>query len=162
MSPDAVISSPVGRLGIQCRDGALHSLTYLPDTEPLRAPTGLAAEVADQLDQYFSEPDFRFELPLRLDGTTFQRRVWSALAEIPCGELRSYGELARELQTGPRAVGGACARNPVIIVVPCHRVVPVTGGLGGYGGSAKGAGVDIKAWLVRHESASLRGRSVIP
>ncbi|MFN2349401.1 MAG: methylated-DNA--[protein]-cysteine S-methyltransferase [Thioalkalivibrio sp.] len=161
MSPDAVISSPVGRLGIRCRDGALTALTYLSDTEPLRAPTGLAAEVADQLDQYFSEPDFRFELPLGLDGTTFQRRVWSALADIPRGELRSYGELARELQTGPRAVGGACARNPIIIVVPCHRVVPVTGGLGGYGGSGSGAGVDVKAWLVRHECARLHGRSAI-
>ncbi|HSO99998.1 MAG TPA: methylated-DNA--[protein]-cysteine S-methyltransferase [Thioalkalivibrio sp.] len=162
MCPDAVISSPLGRLGIRCQDDALSSLTYLSHTEPLRAPTGLAAEVADQLDQYFSNPDFRFQLPLKLEGTVFQERVWSALAEIPRGELRSYGELARELQSGPRAVGGACARNPVIIVVPCHRVVPVTGGLGGYGGSARGAGVNIKAWLVRHECARLYGRSVIP
>ena len=154
MDHDAVIQTPVGRLGIRCDGGKLLSaIDYLSDTTPLCAPRhDLSAEVARQLRCYFDDPAFRFDLPLAEQGTPFQRRVWSALLEIPCGETRSYGEIARALASGARAVGGACARNPLIIVVPCHRVVPAGGGLGGYGGSTRGADVGIKAWLLRHEA----------
>jgi methylated-DNA-[protein]-cysteine S-methyltransferase len=152
MHHDAVIRSPVGRLGIRCQDGFLRAIETVPDTVALRPPEGgPAAEVARQLACYFRDPAFRFQLPLAAQGTPFQRRVWSALAEIPGGAPLSYGDLARQLGTGARAVGGACARNPVIIVVPCHRVVLASGGPGGYGGSSRGADVAIKAWLLAHE-----------
>ncbi len=158
MDHDAVIPSPVGRLGIRCREGRLRSLEFLPESVPLRRPGGLAAEVAHQLDRYFTDPAFRFDLPLDPDGTPFQRRVWAGLAAIPSGERRSYGDLARELGSGARAVGGACARNPLVIVVPCHRVVPASGGTGGYGGRTRGAPVAVKAWLLAHEQGEEAAR----
>jgi methylated-DNA-[protein]-cysteine S-methyltransferase len=91
----------------------------------------------------------QFELPLDLDGTAFQRRAWLALAEIPYGETRSYAEQARRLQTGARAVGSANARNPLPIVLPCHRLVGTNGSLTGYGG-----GLELKEQLLRLEGAT--------
>jgi methylated-DNA-[protein]-cysteine S-methyltransferase len=152
MRHDAVIPSPVGRLGIRCQDGFLHAIETVPDTVAVSPPEGgLAAEVVHQLACYFRDPAFRFNLPLAAQGTPFQRRVWSALAAIPSGARRSYGELARQLESGARAVGGACARNPVIIVVPCHRVVLASGAPGGYGGSSREGDVAVKTWLLAHE-----------
>lgn len=152
MRYDAIIQSPVGRLGIRCHDGFLHAIETVSDTVAVSPPEGgLAAEVVRQLACYFRDPAFRFNLPLAAQGTPFQRRVWSALAEIPSGVRRSYGELARQVGSGARAVGGACARNPVIIVVPCHRVVLASGEPGGYGGSGRAADVAIKVWLLAHE-----------
>ncbi|MCP4042152.1 MAG: MGMT family protein, partial [Gammaproteobacteria bacterium] len=83
-------------------------------------------------------------------GTDHQLRVWNALGEIPPGETMTYGELARHLGSGPRAVGNACRSNPVPIVVPCHRVVSATG-LGGFMGDTAGEPMAIKSWLLRHE-----------
>jgi methylated-DNA-[protein]-cysteine S-methyltransferase len=152
MRYDTVIQSPVGRLGICCKDRFLRAIEYLPDTVALCPPDGgLAAEVVRQLECYFRDPAFGFHLPLAVEGTAFQHRVWSALVGIPAGARRSYGDLARQLGTGARAVGGACARNPVIIVVPCHRVVRASGDPGGYGGSTRDADVAVKARLLAHE-----------
>jgi len=89
-------------------------------------------------------------LPIELQGTPFQRRVWKALREIPPGRTITYSELARQLGTGARAVGGACRANPCPIVVPCHRVVAVNG-LGGFSGDTSGRKLEIKRWLLRHE-----------
>lgn len=93
-------------------------------------------ELRRQLDQYFSGRRRRFDLPLAPDGSPFQRRVWAALLEIPWGETRSYGELARAVDRpgGSRAIGQANSRNPIGIVVPCHRVIAADGTLGGYTG----------------------------
>lgn len=155
MSHDAVVASPVGPLGIICRDGMLRSLEFLAAEAALRPPTGLAAEVAHQLECYFRDPAFRFDLPLAVQGTPFQRRVWSELTAIPSGGRLTYGTLARRLGSGARAVGGACARNPMVIVVPCHRVVPAAGGIGGFGGRTRGAPVAVKGWLLAHEQAGV-------
>jgi methylated-DNA-[protein]-cysteine S-methyltransferase len=84
-------------------------------------------------------------------GTPFQRRVWHALRRIPSGCTRSYGELARELGSSARAVGGACRRNPIPIVVPCHRVIAAGGGAGGFMGQRSGDALAIKTWLLDHE-----------
>jgi methylated-DNA-[protein]-cysteine S-methyltransferase len=89
-------------------------------------------------------------LPLTPAGTPFQRRVWATLAEIPFGQTRSYGDLARELGSGPRAVGGACGRNPIPLLIPCHRVLTADGHLGGYSGQG---GLVTKMQLLRHEGA---------
>lgn len=162
MPHDAVIQTPVGRLGIACRDNRVTAVEFVGDSTPLHSPAGLAAEVAQQLDAYFHDPTFRFDLPLSMHGTPYQRRVWQELEGIPSGERRSYGELARRLESGARAVGGACARNPVVIVVPCHRVVPASGGTGGYGGRTRGAQVAVKAWLLTHEQPESQGTQISP
>jgi methylated-DNA-[protein]-cysteine S-methyltransferase len=106
--------------------------------------------MAEQLDAYFSDNSSTFELPLYQQGTDFQRRVWQALKAIPCGETRSYKQLAGQLQSHPRAIGGACRANPFPIVVPCHRVVAVNG-LGGFAGDTQGKLLQIKKWLLQHE-----------
>lgn len=80
-------------------------------------------EAARQLHQYFAGERPGFDLPMQPHGTLFQKRVWAAMVEIPCGKTATYGGLARQLESAPRAIGGACGRNPLPIVIPCHRVV---------------------------------------
>jgi len=147
---DAVIASPLGRLGIEAR-AALTSIDFVSARTPLKAPaTPLARKVCARLRSYFADPRTRFDLPLALRGSEFQQRVWRAMRRIPAGRVRSFGELARGLQSAPRAVGGACRANPVPIVVPCHRVVSAAG-LGGFLGATGGRALAIKRWLLRHE-----------
>jgi len=90
-------------------------------------------------------------LPLRAAGTAFQRRVWGRIDAIPSGKTRTYGELANEIGSGPRAVGNACGANPYPVVVPCHRVVAADGRLGGFAGNRAGFLLDVKRWLLNHE-----------
>jgi methylated-DNA-[protein]-cysteine S-methyltransferase len=101
-----------------------------------------------QLTEYFSGARCEFDLPLRLHGTTFQTRVWHKLTEIPYGQTWSYGQLARRIDqpSASRAVGLANGRNPIAILVPCHRVIGADGSLTGYGG-----GIERKRWLLAHE-----------
>jgi len=105
-------------------------------------------EAATQLAEYFAGDRQEFELPLGPEGTGFQRLVWRALATIPFGETRTYGEIARAIRrpAASRAVGAANGRNPISIIVPCHRVVGASGALTGYAG-----GMDAKQWLLGHE-----------
>jgi len=110
------------------------------------------ANVIDQLQCYFLDPGWRFDLPLAPSGTPFKQRVWQALQSIPPGETKNYGRLATQLCTSARAVGNACRENPIPIVIPCHRVVGAHG-LGGYMGSWDGEPVAIKQWLLTHESS---------
>ena len=134
-------------------------ITYLPHSLPPRQPTtaasAVALEAARQLVAYLSDPDFTFDLPLRVCGTDFQRRVWRRISAIRRGTTRRYGELAHDLGSAPRAVGQACGADPLPIVVPCHRVVAaaggLNGGLGGFAHSRDGFLVDVKRWLLRHE-----------
>jgi methylated-DNA-[protein]-cysteine S-methyltransferase len=117
-------------------------------------------EVACQLGQYFAGERIAFELPLRIHGSAFRRRVWRALCEIPFGQTRSYGELATLIGSpgAARAVGLANGRNPFAIIVPCHRVIGAGGSLVGYGG-----GLDRKRWLLAHEQrATAAGRAGPP
>jgi len=159
-STHAVVPSPIGPLTLVCADGALTGLHM--DAERPRPPVEsfgardesvpLFVEAARQLSAYFAGRLIDFDLPVRLHGTPFQRRVWAALADIPYGETVSYGELAAQIgqPTAARAVGLANGRNPVAVIVPCHRVVGSTGSLVGYGG-----GLDRKRYLLRLEQ---RGR----
>ncbi len=145
------LKSPVGVIGIVTAEGALCSLD-LPaaDTATQSPGDGLAKEVMRQLQHYFDDGGTGFNLPLRLSGTDFQRSVWKRLQAIPPGVTRTYGEIARELHSSPRAVGNACRANPVPIVIPCHRVVSANG-IGGYGGATSGKRLKIKQWLLEHE-----------
>ena len=145
------IEAPFAWLKAIAEGDALVSLDIAPTPSRRINPSkGLVREVRAQLGAYFRNPAHRFDLPLRLDGTTFQNRVWGALQRIPAGRTRSYGDLADSLASGARAIGGACRRNPVMIVVPCHRVV-AQAGLGGFMGAVQGRALETKAWLLAHE-----------
>ncbi|GAB1326549.1 methylated-DNA--[protein]-cysteine S-methyltransferase [Streptomyces sennicomposti] len=143
MKQHTVIDSPYGPLTLVADDGVLCGLymtdqRHRPPQETFGRPVGTAAFHAaeEQLEAYFAGELREFTLELRLTGTPFQRRVWEQLRRIPYGETRSYGELATALGApgASRAVGLANGRNPIGIIVPCHRVVGADGGLTGYGG----------------------------
>ena len=142
------IDSPLGKLTLTCAGGALTALDWnLADTYTDKDP--MLEEAAHQLRQYFAGTRTDFDLPMKPHGTVFQQRVWSAMLEIPCGKTATYGGLARQLESAPRAIGGACGRNPLPIVIPCHRVVGGAG-KGGYSGLG---GLTTKDWLLNHEMA---------
>lgn len=115
--------------------------------EPLEPQAVRAQEL---LRGYFGDPLFYIPLLHPFRGTPFQRRVWQALQQIPPGEVRRYGDLAKQLASSPRAVAAACRANPLLILIPCHRVVSAKG-LGGYMGKTEGPAVAIKQWLLHHE-----------
>jgi len=161
--PATVIPSPVGPLQARSHDGALIALSMHrrlaagPD-----ADDPVLSHAAEQLEAYFAGELTEFDLPLALHGNPFERRVWAALLEIPYGETTSYGELARRIgaPTAARAVGLANSRNPVGIIVPCHRVIGANGKLTGYAG-----GLDMKRALLDLESGRMMltaGRSSGP
>jgi methylated-DNA-[protein]-cysteine S-methyltransferase len=141
------IPSPLGPLYSVVRDGLLCELAYDDDRRGGRAdPT-----VARALEAYFAgELDALDRIPVEPAGTPFQQTVWAALRRIPTGTTTSYGALARSIgaPAAMRAVGAANGRNPIAIVIPCHRVVASDGRLHGYGG-----GLDRKRWLLEHEGA---------
>src|SRR5687768_18041075 len=117
---DAVIAAPFGRIGVVLHDAALVDISFLPVSRSLLPPKTVAArKVCTQLQTYLRNPALRFRVSLAVAGTPFQLRVWRALQRIPAGAPVSYGALARRLKTSARAVGNACRRNPVPIVVPC-------------------------------------------
>lgn len=145
--------SPVGTLCVEAGDRGVLGITF-EDRGPARA--GLSARARAHLDGaaealagYFAGSPPRLPV-LDLRGSSFQLAVWSALGDIPWGEVRTYGDVARLLgrEGGGRAVGGANHENPVAILVPCHRVVQANGRLGGYA-----AGLEVKRWLLAHEAA---------
>jgi methylated-DNA-[protein]-cysteine S-methyltransferase len=149
---DAVIATPLGRLGIEAAT-ALTSIDFVSARTLLKtARTRVAHKACAQLKAYFADPRAGFDLPLAASGSDFQQRVWRALRKIPSGAAHHYGALAKRLNSAPRAVGGACRANPIPIVVPCHRVVAATG-LGGFMGATRGRAMDIKRWLLKHEAA---------
>jgi len=153
---NAVIPTPIGNLGLMTDDEYITGLVWLADTHPYKPPGSPPAESAGiALREYFHDASAFPRLPLKLTGTGFQRRVWSALQEIPVGRTVTYGQLAKELKTGSRAIGQACRTNPVMILVPCHRVVSA-GGLGGFMGKARQ--LQVKRWLLEHEGASCQDK----
>jgi methylated-DNA-[protein]-cysteine S-methyltransferase len=148
----AKIAAPFAVLGIRTEEDWLTNIDYLPLSTPLFPPLNpLAKEVCKQLASYLIEPDFVFNLSLHIRGTTHQRRVWQAIQVIPSGETSSYGDIATQLHSAPRAVGRACGANRIPIIIPCHRVIAKNGGLGGFMNASEGFPLDIKRWLLRHE-----------
>ncbi|MBV9160864.1 MAG: methylated-DNA--[protein]-cysteine S-methyltransferase [Pseudonocardiales bacterium] len=137
-----MVDSPVGTLTLVAADGMLSGLymdpqRHRPPRETFGAPDPTPfTEVIRQLNEYFAAQRTDFDLPMTFGGTPFQRTVWTALREIPYGETLSYGQLAQRIGRpgAVRAVGLANGRNPIGIIVPCHRVVGATGDLTGYGG----------------------------
>lgn len=131
-----VYESPVGPLRLEARDGALVALHLNARPGPENLDDPVLAEATTQLREYFAGTRTSFELPLQMHGNTFEQRVWAALRTIPYGETASYGEIAAQIDApgAARAVGVANARNPIAIVVPCHRVIGANGKLVGFGG----------------------------
>jgi len=153
MEPEysAILPAPFGAVGVALQDNVLTGLDCLPPGTSLRLGH---AEIALELQTYFANPGHRFDLPVKLAGTPFRRRVWQALLMIPPGETRPYGELAAQLASRPRAVGQAVADNPIAIIVPCHRVLAAHG-LGGFMHGRDGFPIDVKKWLLRHEGIDI-------
>ncbi|MFL5846604.1 MAG: methylated-DNA--[protein]-cysteine S-methyltransferase [Solirubrobacteraceae bacterium] len=151
----STVESPIGELLLTGDGSALHGL-WMQDGDRPRRPLpawrrddAAFAAVREQLDEYFGGTRTRFDLPLAMDGSPFQRSVWAALRDIPYGETTSYGELARHLgkPDAARAVGLANGRNPISVIVPCHRVIGADGSLTGFGG-----GIERKRILLALES----------
>jgi methylated-DNA-[protein]-cysteine S-methyltransferase len=155
MNAFCYFQSPIGRL-LLTTDGTALTGLYMEPSRKAQSTDGrtLDATVAPlslalrQLSEYFAGSRREFDLPLRMHGTDFQKRVWHELTEIPYGQTWSYGELAKRIDnpSASRAVGLANGRNPISILVPCHRVIGADGSLTGYGG-----GLDRKRWLLAHE-----------
>ncbi|HYT96647.1 MAG TPA: methylated-DNA--[protein]-cysteine S-methyltransferase [Casimicrobiaceae bacterium] len=129
----AAIRAPFAVLGIRSDGSAITHVAYLPDDEPEQAPHDrIAARALREIERYLDDPAFHFTVPLRPLGTAFQRRVWEAISAIPLAESRTYGEIARSVRSGARAVGQACGANRIALIIPCHRVVASGGSLGGF------------------------------
>jgi len=150
----AIIDSPCGMLGILDDGKVVRAINFIYNKAQARAPRSELSEVtATQLASFFSDATFQFDLPLVPSATPFQSRARDALLRIPVGETRSYGNVAKTIRSSARAIAGACRRNPLPIIVPCHRVVAFNG-LGGFSGKLDGEPLVIKKWLLKHESAS--------
>jgi methylated-DNA-[protein]-cysteine S-methyltransferase len=148
----AKMRTPFGVLGIRTADGVVTGIAYLSRSERSAPPADpVAKRAVTEVERYLADPRHRFALPLAPRGTPFQRRVWDAIAAIPVGESRTYGEIARTVRSAPRAVGQACGANPIALVVPCHRVVGSLGSLGGFMNADDGDPLAIKRWLLKHE-----------
>lgn len=134
----AVLASPLGNLILTEADGALIRLAFTPDAPLLAPSTALLRRAVRELEEYFAGSRRAFTLPMNPQGTAFQRAVWQALTAIPYGETLSYARLAARIghPGACRAVGSAVGRNPLPVLIPCHRVIPQTGGVGGYAGGA--------------------------
>lgn len=141
------ISSPVGDLVISEADGAIVAVQWGQEHGSNGSP--LLSEAARQLDAYFAGKLWHFDLPLCPAGSAFEQSVWAAMQDIPYGETRSYGDLAAVTHSAPRAVGRACGRNPIPVIIPCHRVLG-KGWMGGYSGSG---GLQTKRALLELEGA---------
>ena len=148
----ATVQSPIGPLRLAKRGDALVELTMQPEAHPLdgswREDAARLEREATQIAEYFTGARTQFDLPLDPEGTPFQRRVWAALTRIPFGQTTSYGALANAVGKpgAARAVGSANSKNPIAIIVPCHRVIAADGSLCGFA-----SGTERKSWLLDWE-----------
>ena len=150
------VDTPVGRLAIEADHDAVTGLRWASPQEHEKSrdktPSHVLEEATRQLERYFAKTLKRFDLPLAQRGTDFQKRVWAMMSAIPYGETATYGGMAMALGSGPRPVGMACARNPIPIIVPCHRVLASGGKEGGFSG---GTGLPTKRQLLALEGVVL-------
>jgi len=149
--PQLILTSPIGNIRICGDDEYISEVTFVDEEPIIKASSstpGVILEGARQLDEYFSGLRQAFKLPLKPEGTPFQKHVWDALQEISYGRTVSYGDIAEAVgkPEAARAVGMANNRNPIGIIIPCHRVIGKNGSLTGYG-----SGLWRKEWLLNHE-----------
>lgn len=149
---DAVLPLPCAAVGIRVRGEFVVDIRFLPPDTPARPPAdAVAARAWAAISAYADDPAHAIDLPLAIEGTAFQCRVWAAIARIPSGSTRTYGELASELGSTARAVGQACGDNRLPLAIPCHRVVAANGA-GGFAHRSEGRMPQVKRWLLTHES----------
>lgn len=155
----SAMPSPINgiRLGYQPQTQCLLSIDFQIMATEQRPPHSQTPSVTHQtitqLRRYLLNPHHVFDLNFELLGTHFQKRVWRCLQQIKAGTTKSYGEIAQQLDSSPRAVGNACRRNPLPIIIPCHRVV-ARNHIGGYSGNTQGELLTIKQWLLTHEQST--------
>lgn len=151
---DALINTPFGAVTISAQGNqlAIDLLTESPSLENKPSAHPLVKQAYEKIMQYLQQPTAQFDLPINVQGTAFQQRVWQAIAAIPVGQTCTYGQLAKQVGSGPRAVANACGANNVPLVIPCHRVV-AQNGIGGFM-QGKANGLLIKQWLLAHEGVS--------
>jgi methylated-DNA-[protein]-cysteine S-methyltransferase len=142
------IMTPVGTLSCFEDDGHIVVLEW--GQAPKGTETPLLKETKAQLSAYFSGKLTQFDLPLDPYGSDHQKKVWNQMRQIPFGQTKSYGDIAKEINSAAQAVGGACGKNPIPIIIPCHRVVGAAGKMVGYSG---GEGIETKRQLLRMEEA---------
>ena len=152
----SVIPTPFGPAELYCTDNHVSQLRlFLAPNEsqhPEELDQPLGTQVEQALSAYFESGQRLPKFPLMPAGSEYCQTVWQRLVEIPFGQTLTYGELAKQLSSGPRAIAQACRRNPIPLLIPCHRVVAATG-IGGYSGAVTGPRVEFKRWLLKHEAA---------
>jgi methylated-DNA-[protein]-cysteine S-methyltransferase len=147
----AKLATPFAVLGIRTTGELLTDIEYLPRGVATLAPLNKLAERAcRQIERYVDDPRFRFDLPFDYRGTDFQCRVWREISRIPVGETNTYKGIASRIHNAPRAVGGACGKNRLPLLIPCHRVLG-SNGIGGFMHARGGEPIQIKRWLLAHE-----------
>jgi len=147
--------TPIGPIRVSVADGQVSGIDLDTGSAADSAPQEeLPKRVKAELERYFLDSQAAFSVPIEPLGTAFQQRVWEAMLRIPVGQVKSYGEIAREIGSGARAVGNACRQNPIPLIIPCHRVVSAQG-IGGYSGATGGRKLAIKRWLLTHEGVVL-------
>jgi methylated-DNA-[protein]-cysteine S-methyltransferase len=146
-----IYKSPIGNLQIEDDGNNITSIEFITNSDErgLENTAKNVTKLFEQLDEYFSGKRRGFSISYNLDGTDFQKRVWKALEQIPYGETKSYKDIATAIgnRRASRAVGTACKKNPLPIIIPCHRVIGSDGSLTGFGG-----GLNMKSWLLEHEN----------
>lgn len=150
---DAVVEAPFGAVGIAVHEGQISTELLFGKYAPKPAEYPLVSQIAQQVEAYFNNAAYTFDLPLTLNGTPYQQRVWNAICAIPVGQVITYQALAQQLDSGARAVANACGANYLPLLVPCHRVVAKSG-LGGFM-CGHPHGRLIKATLLKHEGVML-------
>lgn len=149
---NAVIDAPFGKVGIRTDESVVREIVYLPESvRSIDPDTPLAKRAVQQIERYLERASATFDLPLAQVGTGFQHRVWDAIRAIPPGVVLTYGQVAKQIGSAPRAVGQACGANYFPLVIPCHRVV-AAGGIGGFANhDDDGYFLKVKRWLLAHE-----------
>ena len=152
----ASMQTPFGHIGLYFVENRLAAIDFIDAEYEVRPRDQSVLEVCAQISKYLENANTipSFSVSCYSQGTSFQQKVWNELKKIPSGTVVTYGALAKKLGTSARAVGNACRKNPIPLVIPCHRVVSKHG-LGGYAGDIQGERVQIKLWLLRHEGAAI-------
>lgn len=142
------LKAPIDYVEIKSKDGKLTDVNFVDKKEYEENSNEVIQETKKQLEEYFKGERKEFDLPIHMEGTDFQRKVWKELIKIPYGKTLSYGEIAKNIDNpkASRAVGNANNKNKISIIIPCHRVIGTSGKLVGYGG-----GLWRKEWLLNHE-----------
>ena len=148
MTTTSTFKTPAGLLQVTFDQQLIHHALFTDISSITDANSPMAQLIAKQINEYNNNPQYQFDLPLKAQGTAFQQRVWNALRAIPAGQPTTYGELAKQLLSAPRAIGQACKRNPFPLFIPCHRVVGKQS-IGGFMGRTDA--LHYKIALLKHE-----------